>query len=124
MLPKPFSRERFRPSYGDSDLVTLDAMETRETITLDRGNEPDARDRPSRERHSGWRPHPGLSDSSVGQRQLLVSEVVSWHPVGRERRAQPGEVVDGQVEIGDAEAANENRLAEMQAEPAVGAPAK
>ena len=34
--------ERFRPSYRDSDRVTLDAMETRETFTLDRGNEADA----------------------------------------------------------------------------------
>jgi hypothetical protein len=53
-----------------------------------------------------------------------VSEVLSRHTVRGQRRAQPQEVINRQVEIGDAEAADEDWLAEVQADAAVGAAAE
>jgi hypothetical protein len=44
--------------------------------------------------------------------------------VSPERRTQAFQLIDCQVKIGDAEAANENRLAEVQADGAVGTPAE
>lgn len=56
--------------------------------------------------------------------ESAVSEVLSRHPVGCEGRTQSCEVIDRQGEIGNAEASDENWLAKVQADAAVGTPAE
>src|ERR1700690_2239221 len=52
------------------------------------------------------------------------AQVLSRDAPCGERIPQPGEVIHGHIEVGDAETSGPHRLTEVQADPAVGAPAE